>query len=275
MDQFLGFIKSFDTQSATFEFQISPEQSIALDALASALLSCCKHSSTAERGSTSILNGLRIVQQIAQYVNHPLQKPASTGGWICSSQLSSPVGRMFSLKTTSPTMLELGFQLDSRQQIYGDFYLEQGEGDEALMCMFELIQQKGLWSLRRRDVEDETCVPLDLSEGDIPWKPSPDLNFLDSFFTQIDINGAIGSIFGPSSSQQQEPGQAQMNGLQCPQCGSVSTPGKRFCRHCGSPLPVDATTAPLASSAPSTCPQCSNPLRPESKFCSKCGYKTG
>src|SRR5689334_21184124 len=46
--------------------------------------------------------------------------------------------------------------------------------------------------------------------------------------------------------------------MQCPECGHDSRDGARFCRECGTPLPL-------------ICPSCGNPAEPGSKFCEQCG----
>lgn len=49
------------------------------------------------------------------------------------------------------------------------------------------------------------------------------------------------------------------SGPTCPQCGSVSNPGARFCQQCGT------------SQLPATCADCNANLAPGVKFCPNCG----
>ncbi len=79
--------------------------------------------------------------------------------------------------------------------------------------------------------------------------------------------------------------------ITCPNCQTENQPGKKFCRHCGQPLPADprATqlSAPLPAGAagsgppagwfgggplPGACPNCSTPIQPNARFCPVCGH---
>src|SRR5690349_7513902 len=46
--------------------------------------------------------------------------------------------------------------------------------------------------------------------------------------------------------------------MTCPSCGQPTTPGKRFCGHCGAPLPAP-------------CPACGAANPPDLRFCEDCG----
>ncbi|GFP24277.1 hypothetical protein HKBW3S09_01744, partial [Candidatus Hakubella thermalkaliphila] len=51
--------------------------------------------------------------------------------------------------------------------------------------------------------------------------------------------------------------------IACPQCGTVNSPGARFCKHCGARLEAQVVI----------CPKCGAENKPEAKFCANCGTK--
>ncbi len=58
----------------------------------------------------------------------------------------------------------------------------------------------------------------------------------------------------------------------CGQCGSISSPGAKYCRQCGARLGPEAPAAPSPpADKASLCPKCAQPQRPGAKFCRRCG----
>jgi uncharacterized OB-fold protein len=55
-------------------------------------------------------------------------------------------------------------------------------------------------------------------------------------------------------------------GDSCPTCGSIFTPGDRFCVSCGGELPVKESSGRV-------CPSCGAVLGAGDQFCAKCGHK--
>ena len=74
--------------------------------------------------------------------------------------------------------------------------------------------------------------------------------------------------------------------ITCPNCQTENLPGKKFCRQCGRPLPVDPKATQLSSPIPAggavssgfggplagVCPNCGAPVQPNAQFCPVCGH---
>ncbi|MBX9794123.1 MAG: zinc ribbon domain-containing protein [Burkholderiaceae bacterium] len=54
-----------------------------------------------------------------------------------------------------------------------------------------------------------------------------------------------------------------VNGVSCPSCRSINSPGARFCQQCGT------------SMAPAACAQCGTTLQAGARFCAQCGKTVG
>ncbi len=59
-------------------------------------------------------------------------------------------------------------------------------------------------------------------------------------------------------------------GALCGNCGTALNPGAKFCRECGTPVPVPAPAAP----AKRFCANCGRELASGARFCPECGAKT-
>ena len=60
--------------------------------------------------------------------------------------------------------------------------------------------------------------------------------------------------------------------ITCPNCQTENTPGKKFCRQCGRPLPADPKATMLSTPSPGACPNCAAPVQPNAQFCPVCGH---
>jgi len=156
-----------DGQPVEQEFSLSTEQARTLDLFVQALAGAGGHPVVSPEQAARLT-------AVSELAGQEFAPAASSENWACLVWPLPDMGKMLTLKQSTPPQVEMGFQVERSRRLYGQFYISLG-GQTAF---FYLARGSLGWVLHGNQGQPfEVALPPDVES--IPWNSEHVMAFQD------------------------------------------------------------------------------------------------